>query len=107
IADEIVAIHVDIGLTDKERLQQQWQELEQDIPLVILDSPYRSLIAPICRFVSQFEADHPGVLSTIIIPAFVTRNWWEGLLHNQTAFFLKRALRAKKSRVVTTVRYYL
>lgn len=107
IADEIVAINVDIGLTDREKLQQQWQELEADIPLIILDSPYRSLIAPICRFVTEFEAQHPDVLSTIIIPAFVTRNWWEGLLHNQTAFFLKRALRAKKSRVVTTVRYYL
>jgi hypothetical protein len=107
IADEIVAIHVDIGLTNREQLQQQWQELEPDIPLVILDSPYRSLIAPICKFVSEFEAQYPGILSTVIIPALVTRNWWEGLLHNQTAFFLKRALRAKKSRVVTTVRYYL
>ncbi len=107
IADEVVAIHVDIGLTDKEKLQQQWQELEADITLVILDSPYRTLIPPICKFVSEYEARHPGVLSTVIIPAFVTRTWWEGLLHNQTAFFLKRALRAKKSRVVTTVRYYL
>jgi hypothetical protein len=50
---------------------------------------------------------NPGVLSTVIIPAFVTRNWWEGLLHNQTSLFLKAALRAKKSRVITTVRYYL
>jgi len=107
IADEIVAIHVDIGTTDREQLQQKWQELESDIPLVILDSPYRSLISPICKFVSDYEIHHPGVLSTIIITAFVTRNWWEGLLHNQTAFFLKRALRDKKSRVVTTVRYYL
>ncbi len=107
IADEIVAIHVDIGTTDREKLLQQWQELESDIPLVILDSPYRSLISPICKFVSDYEAHHPGVLSTIIVTAFVTRNWWEGLLHNQTAFFLKTALRAKKSRVVTTVRYYL
>ncbi len=107
IADEIVAIHVDIGTTDRERLQQQWQELESDIPLVILESPYRSLISPICHFIHDYEVNHPGVLSTIIITAFVTRNWWEGLLHNQTAFFLKRSLRANKSRVVTTVRYYL
>jgi len=107
IADEIVAIHVDIGTTDREKLQQQWQELESDIPLVILESPYRSLISPICKFIHDYEEHHPGVLSTIIITAFVTRNWWEGLLHNQTAFFLKRALRAEKSRVVTTVRYYL
>ena len=107
IADEIVAVHVDIGSTDREKLQERWQELEPDIPLVILDSPYRSVVSPIVDFIGKFEAQHPGVLSTIIIPAFVTRNWWENLLHNQTTIFLKAALRAKKSRVVTTVRYYL
>jgi hypothetical protein len=107
IADEVVAISVDIGTTDRQKLQKRWGELEGDIPLVILDSPYRSVVSPIVDFVSEYEARHPGVLSTIIIPAFVPRNWWEGLLHNQTAFFLKASLRAKKSRVVTTVRYYL
>jgi amino acid transporter len=107
IADEIVAVHVDFGSTDRDKLQQKWQQLESDIPLVILDSPYRSVITPLVNFVHEFEERHPGVLSTVIIPTFVTRTWWEGLLHNQTAFFLKRALRAKKSRVVTTVRYYL
>lgn len=107
IADEIVAVHVDIGSTDREKLQERWQELEPDISLVILDSPYRSVVSPIVDFIGKFEAQHPGVLSTIIIPAFVTRNWWENILHNQTTIFLKAALRAKKSRVVTTVRYYL
>jgi len=107
IADEIVAIHVDIDNIDREQLQQQWRELESDITLMILESPYRSLVTPICQFVYDYEAHHPGVFSTIIITAFVTRNWWEELLHNQTAFFLKSALRAKRSRVVTTVRYYL
>lgn len=108
IADEIVAVHVDIGSTNRGKLQQRWQELEADIPLVIVDSPYRSVSRPIVQFVEEFEARHPGALSTVIIPAFVTRNWWEGLLHNQTTLFLKVALRAKKSnRVVTTVRYYL
>jgi hypothetical protein len=102
-----VAIHVDIGTTDREELQQKWGELEGDIPLVILDSPYRSVVSPILDFVRKFEAENPGVLSTVIIPAFVTRNWWESILHNQTSFFLKAALRAKKSRVITTVRYYL
>lgn len=107
IADEIVAVHVDFGSTDRNELQQKWQQLESDIPLEILDSPYRSVITPLVNFVHEFEERYPSVLSTVIIPTFVTRTWWEGLLHNQTAFFLKRALRAKKSRVVTTVRYYL
>ncbi|MDZ7957521.1 MAG: APC family permease [Aulosira sp. DedQUE10] len=108
IADEIVAVHVDInGSTDREKLQEKWRQLESDILLEIIDSPYRSVIGPLVDFVSQFEERHPDVFTTIIIPAFVTRNWWDSLLHNQTTLFLKTALRAKKSRVVTTVRYYL
>lgn len=107
IADEIVAVHVDIGSTDEDKLQEQWEQLESDIPLEIIDSPYRSLIEPILDFVSKFEAGHPGVFTTIIIPTFVTSKWWQSLLHNQTTLFLKTALRVKKSRVITTVRYFL
>jgi hypothetical protein len=107
IADEVVAIHVDIGSTDRGKLQKRWQELESDITLVILDSQYRSVVAPIINFVEEYENQHPGVLSTVIIPAFVTKKWWENLLHNQTTLFLKTALRTKQSRIITTVRYYL
>lgn len=107
IADEIVAVHIDIGDTDRSQLQQRWQQLESNIPLVILDSPYRSIIEPAVNFVSRYEAQHQGVFSTVIIPTFVTRHWWENLLHNQSAYFLKAALRDRKSRVVTVVQYYL
>lgn len=108
IGDEVVAVHVDTGSTNREKLQTRWQELASDIELHILESPYRSVVTPILNFVSEFEDQHPGVLSTIIIPAFVPRRWWESVLHNQTTLFLKAALRTnKRSRVVTTVRYYL
>lgn len=107
IADEVVAVHVDIGLTNKEKLQTEWHHFESDIPLEILESPYRSVSTVLTHYLTLFEEQRPGVYLTLIIPAFVTRNWWEGLLHNQTAFFLKAALRAKRSRVVTTVRYFL
>jgi amino acid transporter len=107
IADEIIAVHVDIGSTDRQKLRARWEELESDIQLEIIESPFRSLVEPIVDFISNYEKQHPDVLSTIIIPAFVTRNWWEGLLHNQTTLFLKAALLGKRSRVVTTVRYYL
>jgi amino acid transporter len=107
IADQIIAIHVDIGSTDRAKLSKRWEELESDIHLEIIDSPFRSLVEPIVDFISNYEQQHPDVFSTIIIPAFVTRNWWEGLLHNQTTLFIKAALLGKRSRVVTTVRYYL
>ncbi len=107
IADEIMAVHVDIGSSDRAKLLSRWEELEADIPLHIWDSPYRSVVEPIVDFVAEFERQHANGLCTIIIPVFVTRNWWESLLHNQTTLFLIAALRTKRSRVVTTVRYYL
>ncbi len=107
IADEIVALHVDIGYTDREKLQEQWRQLESDISLEIIDSPYRALIEPVLNFIGDFEARHPSVFTTIVIPAFIPRNWWQSFLHNPTEVLLKSALRANKSRVVTTVRYYL
>ena len=107
IADEVVAIHVDIGSTERILFRQQWEELESDIQLFILDSPYRSIVQPIVQFIAEYEAAHPYVLSTVIIPSLVTRHWWQELLHNQTTLFIKTALRNKKSRIVTSVRYYL
>jgi len=107
VADKIVAIHVDLGTTDREKLHKRWKEFGRGIPLMIVDSPFREIVTPIANFVREFEFKHPSLMTTVIIPTFVTRNWWEGLLHNQTAFFLERALLAKKSRVVTRVRYYL
>lgn len=107
IGDEVVGVHVDIGLTNHEKLLADWHKFESDLPLEILDSPYRSVISILTDYISVFEEQRPGVFLTIVVPAFVTRNWWDGILHNQTAFFLKSALRAKKRQVVTTVRYFL
>ncbi len=107
IAEEIAAVHVDIGHTDRDKLQSQWEKIELDVHLEIIDSPQRSLLTPIINFVAEFEEHHPDTYTTVIIPVAVTRHWWEELLHNQTAFFLKNALQSKSQAVITTVRYYL
>ena len=92
-----MAVHIDIGSTNQEKLPEKWQNLESDIPLEIIDSPYRSVIEPIVDFVSQFKETHPDVFTTVIIPVLVPRNWWDSILHNQTTLFLKNALRLKRS----------
>lgn len=107
IAEKIAAVHVDIGRTDRDKLERQWEKIEKDVHLEIIDSPHRSLLSPIVDFVAEFEANNPDTSTTVIIPVAVTRHWWEELLHNQTAFFLKNALQSKSVAVVTTVRYYL
>jgi amino acid transporter len=107
VADEVIAVHIDIGSTDRDLLKQQWLEFEGDISLVILDSPYRSVITPLIDYVDRYEMRHTTAFTTIIIPSFIPKHWWENILHNQTTYFIKAALYNNHSRVVTTVRYYL
>jgi len=110
IAGELVAVHVDLGLGKSGAFQEQWQRQLPEIPLVVLDSPYRSLIDPVLEYVRQFEIDHRKdrhKFCTVVLPVFVTRHRWENLLHNQSTISLRSALRAQGTRVVTTVGFYL
>jgi amino acid transporter len=110
IAKELVAVHVDLGLGKADAFREQWQRQLPEIPLVVLDSPYRSLIDPVLDFVRQFEIEHRkdrDKFCTVVLPVFVTRHRWENLLHNQSTIALRSALRAQGTRVVTTVGFYL
>ncbi|MCD6350981.1 MAG: amino acid permease, partial [Armatimonadetes bacterium] len=85
------AVHV---ITDEERWQKvltRWQELEPDIPIVGLPSPYRSLYQPIVEYVEKQLETFDTV--TVLIPEFVVPRWWENLLHNQSAIALEFALK--------------
>ena len=110
IARELVAVHVDLGLGKAQAFKDQWQHQLPEIPLVVLESPYRSLIDPVLDFVQAFEIEHRkdrDHFCTVVLPVFVTRRRWENLLHNQSTIALRRALRAQGTRVVTTVGFYL
>jgi len=107
IADEIKAVHVDIGTSNLERIRSDWAKLQIDVPLDVVDSPYRSVVRPLTQYIEKWEKEHPDSYSTVILPVFVTRKWWEAFLHNQTALFLRVALRTKERRIVSTFRYYL
>lgn len=110
IASELVAVHVDLGGGRAERFQEQWQRQVPEVPLVILESPYRSLVDPVVEFVARFEQDHRRCrdgFCMVVLPVFVTRYRWENLLHNQSTIFLRNALRAQGTRVVTTVGFHL
>ena len=49
----------------------------------------------------------PGELVTIVVPEIVPKRWWEHLLHNKTALFIRTAFLFKPNVVVTTVPYML
>jgi amino acid transporter len=107
ICKNCIAVSVAIDPEGVPRLKEQWEKYVPGVELVILDSPYRSLVEPITHFVDEELKAHPGERVTVVIPEFVTTKWWQTFLHGHTGFLLKLALLGHRDVVVANVRYWL
>jgi len=93
ISKDVTAVHIEMIPGSGERVRERWQKWWPDIPLVILPSPYRSLVGPLLDYLDRTDEEHAdGQLATVVLPEFVPARWWHGLLHNQSAWILKAAL---------------
>ncbi len=100
ISDRVTAVYVELNPGDAERVRRDWELWGQDVPLVVVPSPYRSIIGPILEFLDQTDREHnDGQLATVLLPEFVPAHWWQNLLHNQTAWMLKLALLYRRRRL--------
>lgn len=107
ISDDVVAIAVDVDAMAMAELRTRWEEWDIGIPLVILNSPYRSVLRPLVEYVEGRRRDSLGDLVTIVVPEVVPRRWWEHLLHNKTALYIRGAFLFRPNVVVTSVPYHL
>jgi hypothetical protein len=74
-------------------LEKDWEKWWPDIPLVILPSPFRSIITPLLEYLDEIDRQrNDGRQAVVILPEFVPAKWWHTLLHNQTSFVLKTEL---------------
>jgi amino acid transporter len=101
------AVFVETDPSRTARLEEKWGRWGQGVPLVVLTSPYRSLIRPFLDYVDALQASAPDHVVTIVIPEFIPGRWWQHILHNQTALVLKAALLFRRNTVVTDVPYLL
>ena len=94
-------------------IQQEWEAWWPDVPLVVVPSPYRSLVGPLLDYLDATDNEHhDGQLAVVILPEFVPAKRWHGILHNQTARLLKVALLYRRrrqgfQRVIIDVPYHL
>ncbi len=113
ISSNITAVHVETEPGSGDALQQEWEQWFPEIPLVVLPSPYRSMIGPLLEYLDRTDVEHnDGQLATLVLPEFVPARAWQALLHNKTAWLTKAALPYRRRtgslpRVVIDVPYYL
>ena len=93
ISSEVTAVYVEINPEDTPEIQADWQVWGQDVPLVLVPSPYRSLIGPLMTYLDETDREHnDGQQATVLLPEFVPARWWQNLMHNQSANLLRLAM---------------
>ncbi len=103
----VSAVYVEINPQNTEELRKEWGKWANGIPLIVIESPYRSVTAPLLKFIDQEAESHKDSITTVVLPEFVPRAWWQQLLHNQTALLLKGRLLFHPNIVVTSVPHHL
>ena len=102
------AVYVETDPERTHRLEERWGKWGLGIPLIVLTSPYRSLLGPLLEYIDKLqEKSGENHVVTIVLPEFIPARWWQQLLHNQTALLIKGSLLFHKNVVVTDVPYHL
>jgi amino acid transporter len=107
ISPNVTALTVDLDSTQTAKLRLKWAEWAPDVPLIVLESPYRSILRPLLDYIDRMERQGEGRYLTVVIPEFVPSHWWQHFLHNQTALMVKAALLFRPGKVSISVPYHL
>jgi amino acid transporter len=103
----VTAVYINLDFEATQKLRAKWSEWGEGVELVVIASPYRSLIGPLIRYVDRRMKQHEDQMVTVVLPEFVPAKWWQHLLHNQSSLMLKGALLFKPNVIVTSVPYHL
>jgi amino acid transporter len=100
ISKDVTAVYVELEPGEGQHVREKWARLWPDLPLVVVPSPYRSVLRPLIDFIDENDLRHnDGQLATVVLPEIVPAHWWQALLHNQTAWLLKAALLYRRRRL--------
>ncbi|MFK3676967.1 APC family permease [Microbacterium sp. NPDC090218] len=102
-----LAVHVAVASDDAATLQKEWADHLVPIPLVIVESPYRSFAQPVTQFIKQYREKHGSSVVTVYLPQYIVGHWWESFLHNRRARRLANQLMLVHGVSITLVPWLL
>jgi hypothetical protein len=109
ISPDVRAVYIADDAEEGASMRERWVRQIPDVPLVVVESPYRALVGPLLSYLDVLGAawppDKPEPITFVVIPEYVARSWWERLLYNQSAKRLRKALLGRPHTVVVDVPY--
>ncbi|MDQ1082496.1 MULTISPECIES: APC family permease [Microbacterium] len=105
--DKTLAVHVAITDEDAAKLQREWAEHDIPVPLVIIESPYRTYTSPVSTFIKRYREKNGSAVVTVYLPQFIVGHWWESILHNRRSRRLAQQLMLVHGVSITLVPWLL
>ena len=109
ITTDIRAVYVSSDPEGTHTVRDHWAQAVPDVPLVVVESPYRAVIAPLVAYLDVLDRSRPSdmkePITFVLIPEYVARSWWERVLYNQASKQLRATLLGRPHTVVINVPY--
>ena len=107
ITSNVTVLHVSVSEEETETLKHQWEELKMGVPLTIIYTPYRDIVAKIIKYVDGRRAElTPGENLTVVLTRISGSGILDEIYHNQTTFFIEQELRKFENVATTLVPYF-
>ena len=106
-AGEVRAVLVDVDKEETAKVEIQWAQWGCGVPLIVLPSPYRSILGSLLDYIEELLEKNPDGWVTVVIPEILPARWWQNILHNQRALMLKAALLFRERVILTDVPFHL
>jgi hypothetical protein len=105
ISDDVTAVLITPDLEEGEALRERWQKTLPGVQLVVVETPFRSLVVPFLHYLDVMAPTEDDTITIVVLPEYVPRHFWDRLLYNQSAAKLKSALVGRPDTVVADVPY--
>jgi len=105
MSTDVEIVHVTTDQEEGERFRQRVERQLEGVRVVVVDSPYRSLVKPFVRYLEVAQAEAPDEVVVVLLPEYIPRHLWDRLLYNQNTHRLRTALVGRRDLVLLDVPY--
>lgn len=98
-----LALHISPEEAEAARFRKAWDRLGSPVPLEVVVSPHRALVAATLNYVEALHALHPELTLTVVVPYVLVVGRWRRLLHSRIGKHLREALEAHEDVAVTEI----
>lgn len=98
---DVTAVHVLVDPDEPSHVEERWHRQFPSIPLVLIDSPYRTVADPIAHYVNDRLRQPPHEV-TVLVPVLEGQRWHQRPLVNQSLKRLRSLLSGRRHINVVT-----